>query len=55
MSTKQKNTEPENEQNTNSMLVGFVRKSNAGRAVKLSIKTSSFQDCDTYVTSDGKT
>mgnify|MGYP003681998791 FL=1 len=55
MPTKQKNTEPENEQNTNSMLVGFVRKSNAGRAVKLSINTSSFQDCATYVTSDGQT
>ncbi len=49
------NTEPDNENNTNSMLVGFIRKSNAGRAVKLSINTSSFQDCATYVTSDGQT
>ena len=55
MPKAQKNTEPENEQNTNSTLVGFVRKSNAGRAVKLSINTSSFQDCATYVTSDGQT
>ncbi len=55
MPKTQKNTEPENEQNANSMLVGFVRKSNAGRAVKLSINTSSFQDCATYVTSDGQT
>ena len=49
------NTEPDNENNTNSILVGFIRKSNAGRAVKLSINTSSFQDCSTYVTSDGQT
>ena len=49
------NTEPEYEQNEKSTLVGFVRKSNAGRAVKLSINTSSFQDCATYVTSDGQT
>ena len=51
----QKNTQPDDEQNTNSTLVGFVRKSNAGRAVKLSINTNSFQDCATYVTSDGQT
>ena len=51
----EKNKEQDNEQNTNNMLVGFVRKSNAGRAVKLSINTSSFQDCETYVTSDGQT
>ena len=49
------NLEQDNEQNANSTLVGFVRKSNAGRAVKLSINTSSFQDCATYVTSDGQT
>ncbi|MGB1475601.1 MAG: hypothetical protein ACPG73_05295 [Candidatus Poseidoniaceae archaeon] len=55
MPKTQKNTLPENEQNANSTLVGFARKSNAGRAVKLSINTSSFQDCATYVTSDGQT
>ena len=55
MSKTQKKLEQENEQNTNSTLVGFIRKSNAGRAVKLSINTSSFQDCATYVTSDGQT
>ena len=49
----QKN-EQENE-NMNTTLVGFVRKSNAGRAVKLSINTSAFRDCATYVTSDGQT
>lgn len=55
MPKTQKNTKLETEQNTNSTLVGFIRKSNAGRALKLSINTSSFQDCATYVTSDGQT
>ena len=55
MSKTQKNRKHENEQNDSSTLVGFARKSNAGRAVKLSINTSSFQDCATYVTSDGQT
>lgn len=55
MQKKQNKTKLEYEQDTNSTLVGFVRKSNAGRAVKLSINTSSFQDCATYVTSDGQT
>ena len=55
MSKTQKNRTHENEQNDSSTLVGFARKSNAGRAVKLSINTSSFQDCATYVTSDGQT
>ena len=48
-------TQQPDEENTNNMLVGFVRKSNAGRAIKLSINTSSFNDCATYVTSDGQT
>ena len=51
--TKQTN-EQENEIQ-NSTLVGFARKSNAGRAVKLSINTSAFEECATYVTSDGQT
>ena len=55
MPKAEKNLEQDNEQNANSTLVGFVRKSNAGRAVKLSINTRSFQDCATYVTSDGQT
>ena len=55
MPKTQKNTKLETEQNANSTLVGFIRKSNAGRAIKLSINTSSFQDCATYVTSDGQT
>ncbi len=53
-----KKTKQTNEQENdiqNSTLIGFARKSNAGRAVKLSINTSAFQDCATYVTSDGQT
>lgn len=53
---KQNTQEPEEENsNTNNILVGFVRKTNAGKALKLSINTSSFADCATYVTSDGQT
>jgi len=33
-------------------LVGYVRKSNAGGAVKVSINTEAFTECETYVTSD---
>jgi len=49
-----KTTKPEEEQNQ-PLLVGYVRKSNAGKAIKLSVNTSSFSDCGTYVTSDGQT
>ena len=35
-------------------LVGYVRKSNAGGAVKVSINTDAFTECETYVTSDGQ-
>ncbi|MBL6732129.1 MAG: hypothetical protein ISP82_04160 [Candidatus Poseidoniaceae archaeon] len=35
-------------------LVGYVRKSNAGGAVKVSINTEAFTECETYVTSDGQ-
>ena len=52
----QNTQEPEEEnKKTNNILVGFVRKTNAGKALKLSINTSSFADCATYVTSDGQT
>lgn len=37
------------------LLVGYVRRSNAGGAVKLSINKNAFGDCDTYTTSDGQT
>ena len=38
-----------------SLLVGYVRKSNAGGAIKLSINTNAFGDCETYTTADGQT
>ncbi|MEE2748010.1 MAG: hypothetical protein VX473_06050 [Candidatus Thermoplasmatota archaeon] len=36
------------------LLVGYVRKSNAGGAIKISINTNAFGDCETYTTSDGQ-
>lgn len=38
-----------------SLLVGYVRRSNAGGAIKISINTNAFGDCETYTTSDGQT
>ena len=37
-----------------SLLVGYVRRSNAGGAIKVSINTNAFGDCETYTTSDGQ-
>ena len=45
---------PENQNETTNVLVGYVRKSNAGGALKVSINTDAFSDCSTYVTSDGQ-
>ena len=50
--TQQKEAEPQDM--NNNLLVGYVRKSNAGGALKVSINTSAFGDCSTYVTSDGQ-
>jgi hypothetical protein len=47
-------TMPETQNETANMLVGYVRKSNAGGALKVSINTDAFSDCSTYVTSDGQ-
>ena len=52
-----KNTETTNEtneQDATSMLVGYVRRSGAGGALKVSIDTEAIQACSTYTTSDGK-
>ena len=38
----------------NNILVGYVRRSNAGGALKVSINTAAFADCSTYITSDGQ-
>ena len=43
-----------NEEITKTNLVGYVRRNNAGGAVKVSINTDAFEDCETYLTSDGK-
>lgn len=45
---------PETKTETTNLLVGYVRKSNAGGALKLSVNTDAFSDCSTYVTSDGQ-
>ena len=37
-----------------SLLVGYVRRSNAGGAIKVSINTNAFGDCESYTTSDGQ-
>lgn len=37
------------------LLVGYARRSEAGKAIKLSINTNAFGDCSTYTTSDGQT
>ncbi len=52
-----KNSKQEKEMNDNeqkSNLVGYVRRSNAGGAIKVSINSDAFSDCETYVTSDGQ-
>ncbi len=54
MVKKSKPEEKMNEIENKSNLVGYVRKSNAGGAIKVSINNDAFSDCDTYVTSDGQ-
>ena len=54
MPKKNLKTMPETLNETANMLVGYVRKSNAGGALKVSINTDAFSDCSTYVTSDGQ-
>ena len=50
-----KKTKTENEEvMDNNILVGYVRRSNAGVALKVSINTAAFADCSTYMTSDGQ-
>ena len=48
--TEENTSEIENKSN----LVGYVRKSNAGGAIKVSINSDALSDCNTYVTSDGQ-
>ncbi len=37
-----------------SKLVGYVRRSNAGSEIKVSINLDAFKDCEVYTTSDGQ-
>jgi len=60
MVRKSKNVSKQtNEENVTGMLpnllVGYVRRSNAGGAIKLSININALGDCETYTTSDGQT
>ena len=50
--SKTKKTETKQTEESRTMLVGYVRRSNAGGAIKLPINTASFADCETYETSD---
>lgn len=36
------------------LLIGYIRKANGGRQLKVSINTQAFKDCTTYTTSDGQ-
>jgi hypothetical protein len=54
-STQTNEQTPEASSMTPSLLVGYVRRSNAGGAIKLSINSHAFGDCETYATSDGQT
>ena len=54
MPTKKQEEMNEETNGNKSLLVGYARKSNAGGALKLSVNTDSFADCQTYVTSDGQ-
>ena len=51
---KKSETAKQTESLDNNILVGYVRRSNAGGALKLSINTAAFADCSTYMTSDGQ-
>jgi len=39
---------------TNILLIGYVRKSNVGASLKVSINVNALEDCQTYITSDGQ-
>ncbi|MBT4060174.1 MAG: hypothetical protein HOE69_07730 [Euryarchaeota archaeon] len=52
--TKKEEIENNEAEEQTTLLVGYVRKSNAGGALKVSINSSAFADCSTYSTSDGQ-
>ncbi|MBJ04174.1 MAG: hypothetical protein CMB65_05705 [Euryarchaeota archaeon] len=44
-----------NESQMPSLLVGYVRRSKAGKAINVTINTNAFGDCSTFETVDGQT
>jgi len=54
MPKNKETTNETKEEDTASMLVGYVRRSGAGGALKVSIDTEAIQACSTYTTSDGR-
>ena len=50
---QQKQTEHNEAQNAN-ILAGYVRMSNAGSAIKLSLSKSALEECSTYTSADGQ-
>ena len=52
---KEENDQNQDDDKSASLLVGYVRKSNAGGALKISVNTSAFSDYNAYTTSDGQT
>lgn len=51
---KQKEQKEQTTTEEQTLLVGYVRRSNAGGAIKVSINASAFEQCSTYVTADGE-
>ncbi|MAJ01142.1 MAG: hypothetical protein CMA10_01880 [Euryarchaeota archaeon] len=51
---KKNTNQKEEESEDSNILVGYVRRSNAGGALKVSVNTAAFADCNTYMTSDGQ-
>jgi len=51
---KQKEQAEQTTTEEQTLLVGYVRRSNAGGAIKVSINASAFEQCSTYVTADGE-
>lgn len=51
---KQKEQTEQTTTEEQTLLVGYVRRSNAGGAIKVSINASAFEQCSTYVTADGE-
>ena len=52
---KEENDQNQDDDKNASLWVGYVRKSNAGGALKISVNTSAFSDCNAYTTSDEQT